>query len=74
MVGIELHFENKDSRIWDVGKRNISRTSPRFLALVIRWMVMSLTGGVGWTASVSPECELQQSWTLCALVITVLDS
>lgn len=74
MVGIELHFENRDGRIWDVGERNISRTSPRFVALVTRWMVMSFAGGwIGQLLS-HQNVSYTKSWTLCVLVITVLDS
>lgn len=42
------------------------KTSPRFVALVTRWMVMPFTG-VDWTASLSPEYELHKVLDLVGL-------
>lgn len=68
MVGIGLHFENRDGRIWDVEERNIGRTSPRSVALVTRWMVMSFPGHHLSHQNVS----YSKSETWCVLVITAL--
>ena len=60
-IGIGLNFKNRNGRIWDVGERNVSRMSPRFVALVTRyrWWCHLLEEWIG-----QPEYELSKVWYL----------
>lgn len=48
---------------------NVSRMSPRFVALATRWTVMSSAGRVDWTASLALACELCRVRYLCVLLL-----